>query len=93
MASSSSTPQTLLEAGSSLLHASQSLSSQAVLSLLKESEAPVWYQDPESGWSALHYATEREDLEMIKVLLRYGAVWNAGMRIDLFPVPLSLRIC
>ena len=26
----------------------------------------------------MHYAAEREDVEMVKVLLKNGAVWNAG---------------
>jgi protein arginine N-methyltransferase 2 len=73
----SDSAQTLLEAGSDLLHAAQTKSAKEVEVLLKDKEAPVWYQD-ESGWSSLHYAAEREDLAMIKVLLKHGAVWNAG---------------
>jgi ankyrin repeat protein len=48
-----------------------------VYKLLKEADAPAWYQD-ELGWTAMHYAAEREDEKMVKVLLARGGVWNAG---------------
>lgn len=43
-------------------------------------DAPLWFQAPESGWSALHAAAFREDAELMKFLLVHGAVWNAGAR-------------
>lgn len=44
---------------------------------LLDEEAPLWYQD-EDGWSALHAAASVEDAELVKNLLRRGAVWNSG---------------
>lgn len=40
--------------------------------------APAWYQEETMGWSALHYAAERADAEVVRVLLEGGAVWNAS---------------
>ncbi|KAJ1034624.1 hypothetical protein NDA18_001480 [Ustilago nuda] len=58
-----------------------------VKSLLSSSPSPeedhqggvdVWYEDPSSdNWSALHFAAEGGHLEVVKVLLRHGAIWNA----------------
>ncbi|KAJ1039516.1 hypothetical protein NDA14_004914 [Ustilago hordei] len=58
-----------------------------VKSLLSSSPSPeeddeggvdVWYEDPSSAnWSALHFAAEGGHLEVVKVLLRHGAIWNA----------------
>lgn len=43
-----------------------------------EGGVDVWYEDPSSsGWSALHFAAEGGHLEVVKVLLRHGAIWNA----------------
>ncbi|EJU02680.1 S-adenosyl-L-methionine-dependent methyltransferase [Dacryopinax primogenitus] len=39
--------------------------------------APAWYQDPESGWGALHYAAEWGDEAAVKAVLDAGGVWNA----------------
>lgn len=68
--------ESLLDAGLTLINAASHLSAAEVARLLKEEQAPAWFQD-ELGWSALHYAAEREDGEMVKVLLANGAVWNA----------------
>lgn len=65
----------LLDAGLTLINAAANLDADEVGRLLKE-DAPVWFQD-ELGWSALHYAAEREDSAMVKTLLANGAVWNA----------------
>lgn len=38
----------------------------------------VWYEDPSSAnWSALHFAAEGGYVDVVKVLLRHGAIWNA----------------
>ncbi|CBQ70822.1 related to RMT2-protein-arginine N-methyltransferase [Sporisorium reilianum SRZ2] len=38
----------------------------------------VWYEDPSSAnWSALHFAAEQGHLEVVQLLLRHGAIWNA----------------
>ncbi|TKY89381.1 hypothetical protein EX895_001912 [Sporisorium graminicola] len=38
----------------------------------------VWYEDSSSAnWSALHFAAEQGHLEVVKLLLRHGAIWNA----------------
>jgi hypothetical protein len=44
---------------------------------LLDEDPPLWYQD-EDGWSALHAAASVEDMELIKVLLQHGALWNSG---------------
>ena len=59
-----------------------------MLRLLKENDAPAWYQD-ELGWTAMHYAAEREDQEMVKAILKNGGVWNAG-ELDSRPTPAHL---
>ncbi|GAK64878.1 arginine N-methyltransferase [Moesziomyces antarcticus] len=59
-----------------------------VQSLLSSSPTPgdsddaggvdVWYEDPSSAnWSALHFAAEQGHAEVVKLLLRHGALWNA----------------
>lgn len=40
-------------------------------------DAPLWYQDEEDGWSALHAAASVEDAKLVKKLLQHGAVWNS----------------
>ena len=45
---------------------------------LLDDDAPLWYQDEEDGWSALHAAASVEDAELVKNLLQHGAVWNSG---------------
>ncbi|KAH8996552.1 S-adenosyl-L-methionine-dependent methyltransferase [Lactarius hatsudake] len=44
---------------------------------LLDEGAPLWYQDEEDGWSALHAAASVEDAELVKKLLQHGAVWNS----------------
>lgn len=43
-----------------------------------DEDAPLWYQDEENGWSALHAAASVEDAKLVKNLLQHGAVWNSG---------------
>lgn len=45
---------------------------------LLDEDAPLWYQDEDDGWSALHAAASVEDAELVKNLLQHGAVWNSG---------------
>ena len=40
--------------------------------------APLWYQNEEEGISALHAAAYMQNEELVKLLLKKGAVWNAG---------------
>lgn len=42
--------------------------------------APLWYQNEEEGISALHAAAYMQNEELVKLLLKKGAVWNAGAR-------------
>ena len=69
-------PEELIQLAQSLISASQSASLKALEQLLEQG-APAWYQDDELGWSCLHYAAERREPEVLRVLLRGGAVWNA----------------
>lgn len=45
---------------------------------LESENAPVWYQEPETGWSQLHLAVHNEDPDKVRQLIEAGAVWNAG---------------
>ena len=53
---------------------------------LLDDHAPLWYQDEEDGWSALHAAASVEDAELVKNLLQHGAVWNSGETPFLYPL-------
>lgn len=69
-------PPELLSLADRLLQACKTSSLFGISSLLEEG-APTWYQDPSLGWSCLHYAAERREPEILRVLLQRGAVWNA----------------
>jgi protein arginine N-methyltransferase 2 len=45
---------------------------------LLDAHAPLWYQAPEDGTSALHAAVFRGDTELVKLLIDKGAIWNAS---------------
>jgi protein arginine N-methyltransferase 2 len=45
---------------------------------LVKAGAPLWYQEPDSGWTCLHIAANFGDLSLVKQLLDAGAIWNAG---------------
>ena len=45
--------------------------------LLLDKGAPIFYQDSDSGWTALHFATDMQNIELVKVLIENGATWNA----------------
>ena len=47
-----------------------------ILTLI-DAGAPLWYQD-EEGTSPLHAAAYVEDEELIRILIKKGAIWNAG---------------
>jgi len=49
-----------------------------VISQLLDSGYPVWYQNLVEGTSPLHAAAYVQDLELARLLLAKGAVWNAG---------------
>lgn len=46
--------------------------------LVKKTGAPVWYQDEVEGMSALHAAAYVRRPDVVRFLIREGAVWNAG---------------
>lgn len=83
--------ESLLDAGLTLINAASTRDAAEVKRLLKEEEAPAWFQD-ELGWSALHYAAEREDEEMVKVLLANGAVWNSVDNLGNSPACIALSL-
>ena len=74
---SNNLPEEILALAEALLTASKSGPLSAISALLDKA-APAWYQDEELGWSCLHYAAERRDVELLETLLRGGAVWNAA---------------
>lgn len=37
---------------------------------------PLWVQEEETGWTALHFAAWIEDEDLVSRLLEAGAVWN-----------------
>jgi Ankyrin repeat len=45
---------------------------------LRQDGAPVWYSEPETGWTVLHLAASLEDEALVKLLLENSAIWNAG---------------
>lgn len=40
--------------------------------------APLWYQNTAEGASPLHAAAYMQNEELVKLLIKDGAVWNAG---------------
>ena len=69
-------PPDLLPLATRLLAASQTASLDIISQLLQQG-APAWYQDTQLGWSSLHYAAERREPDLLRTLLKGGAVWNA----------------
>lgn len=67
----------LQNAGSLLFHACLQGNIQEVRDLV-EAGAPLWYQEPNSGWTCLHVAAESNDFATIKLLLDSGTPWSAG---------------
>ena len=67
--------------GAQLIEACLERNGSRVGSLVKEG-APLWYQEPDSGWTCLHVATNFGDRSLIKQLLDAGAIWNAGAVLD-----------
>lgn len=47
-------------------------------SSLVKAGAPLWYQEPDSGWTCLHLAANSGDSGLVKQLLDAGAPWNVG---------------
>jgi protein arginine N-methyltransferase 2 len=76
VAESGDLPEELVHLALGLLEASRS-ADKSTISALLEKGAPAWYQDTALGWSCLHYAAERRQPELLKLLLQGGAVWNA----------------
>lgn len=64
--------------GMALINAILEYAPKEEIQKLLDEDAPLWYQDEEDGWSALHAAASVEDAELIKKLLQHGAVWNSG---------------
>jgi len=47
--------------------------------LLKVEGADAWWEDENTlNWSALHFAANGGFTKLVKLLLRRGALWNAG---------------
>ncbi|KAG8897864.1 hypothetical protein FRC00_003726, partial [Tulasnella sp. 408] len=67
----------LSTAGTRLLAVVETGDIGAVRTLVKKEQPPMFYQDPETGWSALHVAANIESSELLSLLLEEGAVWNA----------------
>lgn len=66
-----------VEAGALLFSAIVAKENHQIEKLLV-TDAPLWYQEPESGWTVLHVAAHNRDLPLMKKLLDKGAIWNAG---------------
>lgn len=69
-------PAEAVEMALALLTAAQSSPIDEIKALLDRG-APAWYQNDALGWSCLHYAAERREPAILRLLLRNGAVWNA----------------
>ena len=67
----------IIQAGTRLLDAIQARQTPQTLALLNQG-APIWFQDEETGWSALHFAAHYEDVELVELLIERGAIWNAS---------------
>jgi len=67
----------IVDAGTRLLDAIQARDTPQTLALLKQG-APIWFQEQETGWSALHFAAHYEDIELVEILIERGAIWNAS---------------
>lgn len=67
----------IADAGTRLLDAIQARDTPQTLALLKQG-APIWFQEEETGWSALHFAGHYEDVELVEILIERGAIWNAS---------------
>ena len=65
------------DAGNRLLDAIQARDMPHTLTLLNQA-APIWFQEEETGWSALHFAAHYEDVELVDILIERGAIWNAS---------------
>jgi protein arginine N-methyltransferase 2 len=69
-----------IQQGSQLIQAILSFSSSdfpKIESLVKAG-APLWYQEDESGLSALLAACFIENAQIVQLLIEHGAVWNCG---------------
>ncbi|KAN0128745.1 S-adenosyl-L-methionine-dependent methyltransferase [Lactarius tabidus] len=63
--------------GMALINAILEYAPKEEIQKLLDEDPPLWYQDEEDGWSALHAAASVEDAELVKKLLQHGAVWNS----------------
>ncbi|OCF60074.1 arginine N-methyltransferase 2 [Kwoniella mangroviensis CBS 10435] len=69
-------PSDLLVLAHKLLIAAQAAPATEIQKLI-DAGAPTWYQDDSLGWSALHYAAERREPQILEMLLKGGAIWNS----------------
>lgn len=63
-------------AGMALLHCCAANDLDNVKQLIDKG-APIFYQDPSSGYTCLHFAADIQSLPLTKHLLSNGATWNA----------------
>jgi len=70
--------QDFIKAGFRLLELCESGVLADVKTYVEEEDPPLFFQDPETGWSPLHFAAAAESVDTIDYLLEKGAVWNAG---------------
>lgn len=67
-----------LDTNHALLKACEAASLPEAKRLIEEKGAHAWYEDPEIGWSSLHFAAESGSEELVGYLLSHGAISNAG---------------
>ncbi|KAG8897610.1 Arginine N-methyltransferase 2 [Tulasnella sp. 403] len=67
----------LVESGQRFLKVVERGDLAEVEEFVKREQPPLFFEDPESGWSALHFAASIESPELLSYLLEEGVIWNA----------------
>ncbi|TIB28445.1 hypothetical protein E3P86_03857 [Wallemia ichthyophaga] len=76
-------------AGMAVLHCS-AIEDTESLKLLIDKGAPIFYQDPSSGYTSLHLAADKQSLRLVRYLLNQGATWNAIDHAGFTPADIAL---